>query len=154
MTSSKKLTCKGPLQQVFIRIYGLEIKSVRRGWWSEYGVLGLRQINTCRKVTLQIIFFLMTTLPSISLIFLRLQQFERFPWRTLRIDLLIIRCARTYVQYNTLGFLKYVSNLPWPRFFFCTKTLHSELSYKYYSIIENLSSSYTRFARNNQQESI
>ncbi len=42
-----------------------------RGW--EYGVLGLRQLNTCRKVPLQINIFRWRhyALPSMSLIFLR-----------------------------------------------------------------------------------
>jgi hypothetical protein len=41
--------------------------------WGEYGVLGLRQINTCRKVPLQEKNFRLRhfALPSMSLIFLR-----------------------------------------------------------------------------------
>jgi hypothetical protein len=89
----KKLTCKGPMRQVFIRVYRLEIQKVmllfstqfwsccpsNLLWFSSpppslrekvyckytriqcvrggYEVLGLRQINTCRKVPLQVNFF-------------------------------------------------------------------------------------------------
>ncbi len=47
-----------------------------RGWG--YGVLGLRQINTCRKVPLQVNFFRWRhfALPAMSLIFLRLILFR------------------------------------------------------------------------------
>jgi hypothetical protein len=100
MSSSKKLTCKGTLRQVFIRVYRLEIQSVMlvlvlasvwleggRGCWvlletifrrsltlciwpdSEPTKLpdrykqkpgrggGLRQVNACLKVLLQVNFF-------------------------------------------------------------------------------------------------
>ncbi len=89
MSSSKKLTCKGTLRQVFIKVYRLEIQSVMlvfltlspslwfnsppplpcvkkystaytytvcNGGAGGYGILGLRQINTCRKVLFQINF--------------------------------------------------------------------------------------------------
>ncbi len=49
-----------------------------------YGVLGLRQINTCRKVPLQVNIFRWRhfALPSMSLIFLRLKRTGTFPiWR-------------------------------------------------------------------------
>ncbi len=98
-----KLTCKGTLRQVFIRVYRLEIQSVMfvfstqlcelwpptpfPVWISilytriqcvrggRYGVLGFRQINTCRKVLLQVNFFRWRhyALPSMSLIFPRVQ---------------------------------------------------------------------------------
>ncbi len=108
MSSSKILTCKGTMRQMFIRVYRLEIQSVMlvlsthlcEGfaplfgsnlspppfpvWISilysrmqcvrgEIGVLGLRQINTCRKVQLQVNLFRCRhfALPSMSLIFLR-----------------------------------------------------------------------------------
>ncbi len=39
-----------------------------------YGVLGLRQINTCRKVPLQVNFYMTTfALPSMNLVFLRVE---------------------------------------------------------------------------------
>ncbi len=114
MSSSKKLTCKGILRQVFLIVYRLEIQSVVQavsnllcelfplsplsGFLSTPpsppslceeilftvftyklqcvrggGVLGIRQINTGRKVHLQVNFFRRRhfALPSVSLIFLR-----------------------------------------------------------------------------------
>ncbi len=101
----KKLTCKGTLRQVFIRVYRLEIQYVMLiffdpALWTvaplsfslvpqspfacvnkytvytctvckgggEHGVLGLRQINTCRSIFFRWQHF---ALPSMSLIFLR-----------------------------------------------------------------------------------
>jgi hypothetical protein len=108
--SSKKLTCKGTLRQVFIRVHRLELQLVMSTQLCEllphqpslwfnilpspfpcmskytvlivhvysvqgrgYGGLALRQINTCRKVPLQVNFFRWwhLALPSMSLMFLR-----------------------------------------------------------------------------------
>jgi hypothetical protein len=100
----KKLTCKGALRQVFIRVYRLTVTLVFSTQLCEllllpfslvqlsppppslcesvytytvckgkgYGVLGLRQISTCRKVPLQVNFFSWRhfALPSMRLIFL------------------------------------------------------------------------------------
>ena len=79
MLSSKKFTCKWTVRQVFIRVYRLEIQSVMLVFSTEFCELlplpqpslqklldhpkqnlgeegGLRQINTCRKVPLQVNF--------------------------------------------------------------------------------------------------
>ncbi len=118
MSSSKKLTCKGTLWHVFIKVYRLERQSnswyfrplqlcellcaplpfslvqvssyphfpvwtsilytriVCKGGGRGDGVLGLRQINTCRKVPLQVNFFRWQNfaLPSMSLNFLRFRH--------------------------------------------------------------------------------
>jgi hypothetical protein len=104
----KKLTCKGILRQVFIRVYRLELQLFMllfstqlckllpfspSPWFNSppfpvwistlytciqcvrrrgYGVLGLRQINICRKVSLQVNVFRLHhfALPSISFTFL------------------------------------------------------------------------------------
>jgi hypothetical protein len=117
MSSTKKLTCKGTLRQVFIRVYRLEIVNFLRTFshvifviWTlhccpslllsgatlslspllewisilhtrihtvckggGYGALGLSQIKTCRKGSLQVKFsrWRRFALPSIRLIFLR-----------------------------------------------------------------------------------
>jgi hypothetical protein len=109
----KKLTCKGILWKVFIRVYRLEIQSAKlvfrhsfvncclspllSGWalppppfpvlinilytriqcvcgGGGCGILGLRQINTCSKVHLQVNFVRWRhfALPSMSLFFLRI----------------------------------------------------------------------------------
>ncbi len=66
----KKLTWKGTLRQVFIRVYGLEIQSVMSVFSTQLCEL-LPQMNTCSKVPLQVSCFRWRhfALLSMSLIF-------------------------------------------------------------------------------------
>ncbi len=153
MLSSKKLTCKGTSQEVFIRVHKWEIQSVmlvfstKLGellpltpslWFNSpplpcvnkytvynvqcvkvggYGVLGPRQINTCRTVPSQVYFCKERhlALTSLSLIFLRYVKCKCA-------SVLVLTYFRTLVSWNSNNSSKVLKrNDNFPLFNFCIK---------------------------------